>query len=254
MFSCERDIVPVFSTPQGQLKTAWQWSLNRPVLGKNERIQKMRQLNFSNLSLPILQEILELKQKGAADYDWTLTDRISLTDEESLILGHITSGLRYYAAHLMNEATLWARAIYPLLQLAEKGDILASSEVPLNAAYPKFELHGLADGVLGKCVAGNIGSPYLVIVEAKRGVEGKNPQPQIYGEILASARLNQKENGGEIQKIFGCYTIADVWTFIRGMVSEMESDRPCLHITTTRTTDKKGKEEWAFSLSYPLSL
>jgi len=203
----------------------------------------MKGFNFSNLSLPVLREIVELKQKGAADYDWTLTDGISLTDEETFILRHITSRLRYYAAHLMNDATLWARAIYPLLQLAEKGDILASSEVPLNAAYPKFELQGAADGVLGKCVAGNIGSPYLIVVEAKRGVEGKNPQPQVYGEILASARLNQKENGGETQEIFGCYTIADVWTFVRGTVSEMESERPCLIAEHSREYSEKSEAD-----------
>jgi len=203
----------------------------------------MQQFNFSNLSIPILQEIAELRQKGAADYDWTLTEHISLTDEETFILAHITSRLRYYAAHLMNEATLWARAIYPLLQLAEKGEILASAEVPLNAAYPKFELHGLADGVLGKCVAGNVGSPYLVVVEAKRGVEGKNPQPQVYGEILVSAKLNQRENGRETQEVFGCYTIADTWTFVRGTVSDMESDRPCLIAEHSREYSEKSEAD-----------
>jgi len=208
----------------------------------------MQQFNFSDLSLPVLQNIVELKQKSIKDYDWLLSDNILLSDEEILILRHIISSLKYYSAHLMNEATLWARAIYPLLQLAEKGDILATSETPLFAAYPKFTLQGAVDGVLGKCIAGNIGSPYLVVVEAKRGIEGKNPQPQIYGQMLASAWLNQKENPEEIQEIFGCYTIADVWTFVRGIVSEMESERPCLVVEHSREYAEKSEADTILKL------
>jgi hypothetical protein len=199
--------------------------------------KEMRQFNFSELSLPILQSIVRLRQKGAADYEWAYADEIALTEEETLIVRHITSRLKYFSAHLMNEATLWARAVYPLLQLAEQGDILASSEAHLSAAYPKFWLHGTADGILAKCIAGNIETPYLIVAE------GKNPQPQLYGELLASAQLNREENSREEQEIFGAYIIADAWTFVRGLVSEMDSDRPFILIEHSREYSVKSEAD-----------
>ncbi len=61
----------------------------------------------------------------------------------------------------MNEATIWARAIYPLLMLAESGNVQAWSQVSLSATYPHFELDGIVDGILGKCASGKISRPYL---------------------------------------------------------------------------------------------
>ncbi len=53
----------------------------------------MQQFNFSDLSLPVLQNIVELKQKSVKDYDWLLSDNILLSDEEILILRHVKDGL-----------------------------------------------------------------------------------------------------------------------------------------------------------------
>jgi hypothetical protein len=75
------------------------------------------------------------------------------------------------------------RGIYPLLLLAKKGNIQAWAEVILQAQYSNFELEGIADGVLAKCVSGFVEVPYLVVVEAKRGLESQNPLYQLYGPI-----------------------------------------------------------------------
>lgn len=80
----------------------------------------------------------------------------------------------------MNEATIWARGIYPLLLLAEQGNIEAWAGVAMRATYPQFEIEGIADGVLGKCVSGFIETPYLIVVEAKRGLEAPNRVYQLY--------------------------------------------------------------------------
>jgi len=40
----------------------------------------------------------------------------------------------------------------------------------LRATYPQFEIDGVADGVLGKCVSGLLETPFLVVIEAKRGL------------------------------------------------------------------------------------
>ncbi|HEC85641.1 MAG: hypothetical protein DRR08_15330 [Candidatus Parabeggiatoa sp. nov. 2] len=184
----------------------------------------MQKYSFNELTLADLKTLVDLNKKGIADYPWTQVKNVPLIENEKLQLRHIMTPT--YPAHVMNEATLWARTIYPLLRLAEREDILATAEVSLTAQYPTFELHGIVDGILGKCIAGHLETPYLVIVEAKRGIEGKNPQPQLYGELLATAHLNWQDNGNDTQEIYGCYTIADAWTFVRAEITDIESERP----------------------------
>ncbi len=142
---------------------------------------------------------------------------------------------------LMNEATVWARAIYPVLMLAEQDFVRAWAQVPLRATYPTFEISGVADGVLGKGLAGELEAPYLVVVEAKRGIEAQNPQYQLYGEMLAAAKMNWTMDGQDPQIIFGCYTVADVWTFVRGQVVGIESDKPSLYLESSQ--EYSGKLE-----------
>ena len=114
--------------------------------------------------------------------------------------------------------------------LFRSGEIRARAEVPIAADYPRFKISGIADGALGKTVATRVIAPFLVIVEAKRGIEGNDPTIQLYGEMLAAARLNWQQQPQETQIIFGCYTIADTWTFLRGEVRHIDSDRPHLKI------------------------
>jgi hypothetical protein len=143
----------------------------------------------------------------------------------------------------MNEATVWARAIYPLLMLAEQDAVRAWAQVPLRATYPTFEISGVVDGVLGKELAGELEAPYLVFVEAKRGIEAQNPQYQLYGEMLAAAYINWKLDGQDPQTIFGCYTVADAWTFVKGEVLGMASDRPALSLESSREYSGKLEAE-----------
>jgi hypothetical protein len=106
--------------------------------------------------------------------------------------------------------------------------------VAMRATYPQFEIEGIADGVLGKCVSGFIETPYLIVVEAKRGLEAQNPVYQLYGQLLVAAHLNWENNLEEPQEIFGCYTIADSWSFIRAKVNGMSADRPTMRIESSR--------------------
>jgi len=198
----------------------------------------MQKFNFGDLSLKDLKSIVSLKTKGIADYRWTEVQNVPVVEAEKFHLRYITTQLHNYPAHVMNEATVWARAIYPLLRLAERGDILATSEVSLSVQYSKFELNGIIDGVLGKCIAGQLEAPYMVIVEAKRGLEGKNPQAQLYGQLLAAAHLNWEDNGKNTQEMFGCYTIADIWTFVRAEISEIDSDCPVAIFEHSREYDE----------------
>jgi hypothetical protein len=204
-------------------------------------------LKFSELSPANLKSIVTLREKGVTPARWAQM-AAPASDEEQARLKILTAYLLNYPLSLMNEATIWARAIYPLLMLAERGPIQAWAQTPLRAAYPRFELEGTVDGVLGNCVSGTIETPYLIVVEAKRGLEAQNPQAQLYGEMLAAARLNQQESGQAEQEIFGCYTISDTWTFVYGLVHDFEADYPTLTVESSREYVEKIEAETIFQI------
>jgi len=107
--------------------------------------------------------------------------------------------------------------------------------VPLKAAYTTFGLEGEADGALALCIAGKMRRPYLVVHETKRGINAPNPQFQLYGEMLAAAWLNWQGDSNPEQEIFGCYTVADSWTFVYGVVGDIETEKPRLTIELSKT-------------------
>jgi len=194
----------------------------------------MEKLTLSGLSKATLKRLVNLEERDLATLEWLQVDSIPLTEEEQQQVQFVQSRLHRYRAHLMNEATLWARVIYPLLGLAEQGNIQAWAGVPLQAQYVHFEIEGIADGVLGKAAMDGIESPYLVVVETKRGVENQNPLFQLYGQILAAAHINWENSGKSPQEMFGCYTIADSWTFVRAEIDGFDSDKPTLQIEASR--------------------
>lgn len=199
----------------------------------------METLSIGKLTFESLTPFVILEEKPMQKYPWTQVDEIVLTDNETLQLGFIHDRLLEEPAHLLNEATIWGRAIYPLLVLGEQGEIRARAEVPISAQYPQFKITGIADGALGKTVATRVIAPFLVLVEAKRGIEGSDPTIHLYGEMLAAARLNWQQQPRDVQIIFGCYTIADTWTFLRGEVRDIDSDRPHLKIEYSQEYTQK---------------
>ncbi len=194
----------------------------------------MEKITASKVTLADLRRLVEIRESGIAAYAWTQVEQCSLSDRERTQLQEITAHLLNYETHLMNEATVWGRGIYPLLLLAERGQIQAWAGVLLKTRYPQFEVEGEADGVLGRWIAGSPEAPYLVVVEAKRGLEAQNPRFQLYANLLAAARLNWELNPQLPQEIFGCYTIADTWTFLRAEVDQIDSDRPTLSLESSR--------------------
>ncbi len=189
----------------------------------------MPKLIFSELSKDNLKSIVKIDEKGVVPEKWAkMSSKYTQTSQDKEKINLIQSSLKYHRLNLMNEATLWARAIYPLLMLAEQGSIEAWAEVSLKSKYPHFELDGIVDGILGDCHSGMIDIPYLVVIEAKRSLESKLPQFQVYGAMLAAAWLNWQETQKTEQEIFGCYTIGDNWTFIHGIVSDFEADYPVM--------------------------
>jgi hypothetical protein len=200
----------------------------------------METLSIGKLNFETLANFVEIQEKANTNPSWAAVEAAELTNDETIQSDFITQRLAAEPAHLLNEATIWARAIYPLLVLGEYGEIRARAEVPLSAQYQKFYINGIADGAMGKTIGSRVVAPFLVILEAKRGIEGSDPIPQLYGEMLAAARLNwQLHPDTETQKIFGCYTIADTWTFLQGEVRNIDSDRPILSIEYSREYTQK---------------
>ena len=189
----------------------------------------MQTYPLAQLTEETLNTLVELHEADGDLEAWGKM-QMSLTQEEQILLEYFKSDRHRDHLPIMNEATIWGRAIYPLLRLAEQGQVQAWASVPLKATYPAFELEGEADGALAPSVGGRIEPPYLIVHEAKRGVNAPNPQFQLYGEMLAAAWLNWKADANPEQQIFGCYTITDDWTFVRGIVQEIETEKPTIHI------------------------
>ncbi len=194
----------------------------------------METFKLANLTKPDLKRVVQLTEYGIGNYAWLEVEAIELSEAEHQQIATIRARLLNYQVHLMNEATIWARGTYPLLVLAEQGQIQAWAEVPVRATYSQFCIEGVADGVLGKCTSDMVEEPYLVMVEAKRGLEAQNPIAQVYGQLLVAARQNWETNHQPIQEIFGCYTIADSWTFLRADVGQLDTDQPTLHVAASR--------------------
>ena len=182
---------------------------------------------FSQLSEETLKTLVTLHEEDGAPEVWEQM-QIALTADEVRRLNDLKSTLHRRNLLGMNEATLWARAIYPMLVLAEQGSVQAWSSVSLSAEYPTFKLEGEADGALAPAVAGRIRPPYLIVHEAKRGIKASEPQFQLYGEMLAAAWLNWQSDSNAEQEIFGCYTVNDIWIFVRGLVTDIETEKPTL--------------------------
>lgn len=190
----------------------------------------MEKFTIAQLTLADLERVVDLHEQSGIKHPWMQVDTITLTADELRRVDDIRTNLVGRQVHLLNEATIWSRAIYPLLIIAETDDIQAWAEVPLQATYPQFMLEGIADGVLGKSGIGRVKAPYLVMVETKRGIENANPIFQLYGQLLAAARINWAEDSKDPQEIFGCYTIADSWTFVRAQVEGLQTERPRLTV------------------------
>jgi hypothetical protein len=124
----------------------------------------MAQLTLSKISLAELRNVVSIQEFGVQSYPWLQVDGITLTEAEQQELQLIQSRIVNLKVHLLNEATVWARAIYPLLLLAEQHPIQAWAEVALAANYPQFAIEGVADGVLANAIAGYVENPYVVVV------------------------------------------------------------------------------------------
>ncbi len=191
----------------------------------------MKTYPLDEMTTRLLAEFASVRHEPVQSEFWDALAEGHPTEEESLALRLITKRLVHYKTLRVNEATIWARAIYPLLMLAERDSIRAFSAVPLAATFGEAEVRGEVDGALAQSQDEELSTPYLLIVEAKRGVAARDPVAQLLASLLCAARLNGQE-GGPSREIFGCYTIADVWTFVRAAI-DLNPPRPVISVLSS---------------------
>lgn len=177
----------------------------------------MRTYAFNQLNATNLLEIASIQYELAEPSVWEGLSRREIGDPARAALAPVVAKLRDFALHLANEATVWARAIYPLLVLAERRGIFAFALVPLSATFDDVEIRGEADGALAAGVNAEPGTPYVIVVEAKRGIGATEPVSQLLGAMLCAAKRNERD-GKPAEVMYGVYTIADVWTFVRARI------------------------------------
>ena len=192
----------------------------------------MQTYRFSELTEETLSTLVSLHRIAGVSEAWTNMQEVALTPAELGQLDYLKSIWRERHLVALNEATVWARAIYPMLVLAERDYVQAWSGVSMKATYPTFQLEGEADGALAPEIGGKIQQPYLIVHEAKRGVNTTpDPEVQLLGEMLAAAWLNWKKDANPEQEIFGCYTVAVTWSFVQGIVRGIDSEKPAFTIS-----------------------
>jgi hypothetical protein len=192
----------------------------------------MQRYRFSEITRENFAALVDL-QEAAGATTWT-PEVLPLTEEERFFISVIQKMIQGSSIITLNEATVWSKAIYPVLLMVEKQPRAVWSQVEISASFAAFVLEGIADGLIGTQRITHLSTPYFVVIEAKRGVEAKDPQPQLYGAMLAAAKLNWDEKKTQPQTIYGCYTIADSWTFLRGRVEQIETDKPTFYIDASR--------------------
>jgi hypothetical protein len=211
------------------------------------RIRKIKSgniqpFNFSRLTAGFFHSMVTMLEKGVTPAIWDATD-VSLTEQERQQVEAIVSSLQSKSIFLMNDATIWSRAIYPLLVLAEEGGLEAWAQLPLRAQFPGFVLEGIADGVVGYNVSGPTTFIRLVVVKVKRESGEQDPLIQLYGAMLAAAKLNWEKNYRISQEIFGCYTLADNWIFARGRVANTEVLQLTMTVALSRAYSETNEAE-----------
>lgn len=184
----------------------------------------MRTISLSAFTLELLTD--ELGHVITRTHDeplWRALEQTALTDPERVTLAANAERLKRFHATRANEATLWSRAIYPLLMLAERDDIVAWAQAPVAARWEPgaIELRGVIDGALARDEAGTPAEPYFLVIEAKRGVDAQDPMAQCVGSMLAVALKGLAR--ATPAEVFGCFTIADTWTFLRGRLVASEA-------------------------------
>ena len=202
----------------------------------------MQTYKFSELTWELLNGMIRLQTRETVPEKWEQVP-VELSQEEMQQIASLKQTLAHTTMIRLNEATVWARAIYPLLMMAERPGLQAWSQVEMAAQFRNFLLMGTADGMLARSVFGEIKTPFLLVAEAKKGIDAKDPLHQLLGGMLAAAWQNYQPECQEPQQIYGCYTVAGSWTFLYGQVEGIETEMPVMTVESSSEFSEKAETE-----------
>ncbi len=208
----------------------------------------MAKLSLGSVTLDELGRLAALESPGVTQEPWD--NATEPPDEQTqVLLRYLTAKIADTQPTTLNEATLWSRALYPLLELAETGRVRAWAEVALAAKdpYSDTELSGIVDGVLAQegVLAGTPGQPFLLVMEAKRGMGATDPRPALLAALLTVlwTKLGQAEAKPSAET-FGCFTAGDIWTFVRAeAVLRSEAHSPRVGVTLSWSREYAERAE-----------
>ncbi len=184
----------------------------------------MATLTLTQVTLEELARLVPIEANPLTTAPWEDFEANPLTPDQDQQLAWLVARIRTFHTTRANESTLWARAIYPMLVLAERDDVRAWSQVGLRATFESpdgtTDLVGIADGVLAResGLGGEARPPFLLVVEAKRAVDATDPAPQLLGAIFIALQLDRRDQTPR-GACFGCYTVGDTWTFARATLA-----------------------------------
>lgn len=183
----------------------------------------MTTLSFAQIDEQQLSTLVHLVGPIDDEPLWSALEKTVVPPRQTQELDVVRGWLRGFDTVTANESTLWARAIYPMLVLAEEDRVRAWSQVMVRATLrvgeESVELAGVIDGVLAResVVGGQAVAPLLLVVETKRGIDATDPRPQLLAALLASIEAERALNtrSSEVIERFGCFTVGDTWKFLR---------------------------------------
>lgn len=196
----------------------------------------MTTLTLSSLDMETLSaQAARVHVLPVGDEPWAEWERRDLPAAALRGVDELLSRVRRFNTARANEATLWARVIYPLMELAESGDVLAWSQVTVSARHPALDLAitGVIDGAFAHDDLGQPAQPLLLVVEAKRGIDASDPLPQVAGAMLAAV-LPRCAAGAPPAEVFGAFVVTDKWTFLRGAVTADSAGALSLSLAPSR--------------------
>ena len=182
----------------------------------------MTTLTLSSLDMQTLSaQAAQVRVLSIADEPWAAWERRELSPDAMRGVGDVLGRVRRFNTARANEATLWARVIYPLMELAERDDVVAWAQVTVSARHPARDvvITGVIDGAFARDDLGQPGAPYFLVVEAKRGIDASDPLPQVAGAMLAAGLCRPPAEGGGPVEVFGAFVVTDKWTFLRGTIT-----------------------------------
>ncbi len=94
------------------------------------------------------------------------------------------------------------------------------------------------DAAFGAPSSGGIRAPFLLLVQAKHGLDVHSPATRL-NAVLAAALLNARATGQYTQRIHGAYTVGAKWTFVRADVEGLDTERPSFMVVTSPELSEK---------------